>query len=248
MKDNKSTISLTDKVCIVVGATGGIGKAIARTLAAEGARIYLPGRNRPALDHLVEGLKKETSFAESFQMDLQNESDIDKFVTYLNEKEGGVDVLIHSGGLYSNGTLQQTDLNTFDSLFEANVRGPFKLTRDLIPLFNRYPGQIIVLNSSVGIQAKANVGLFSATQHALKAITDSLRAEVNESGIRVMSVYPGRTNTGRVEKIFEIENRNYQPELLLQPEDIAQTILKALQLPHTAEITDLHIRSFKKSY
>ena len=241
-------ISLSNKICIVVGSTGGIGKAIAHTLASEGGKIYLPGRNQAALEKLARELQQKTTFAQPYPLDLQNTSDIDGFVGYLKEKEGVVDVLIHSGGLYCNGPLQETDLHTFDNLFEANVKGPFKLTRDLIPLFNRYPGQIVIINSSVGLQAKAGIGLFSATQHALKAITDSLRAEVNESGIRVMSVYPGRTNTERVERVFKSEDRSYKPELLLQPEDIAETILHALQLPDTAEITNLHIRPFKKSY
>ena len=240
--------NLSGKVCIIVGSTGGIGKAIAHQLAAENAKIYLPGRNQSSLKSLAKELQKASSFVQPFSMDLQNEAEIDQFVKHIKEKEGLVDILIHTGGLYFSGKWEETEMETFDNLFEANVRGPFKLTRELIPLFNRHPGQIVVINSSVGLHAKAGVGLFSATQHALKALTDSLRAEINESGIRVMSVYPGRTNTGRVKTIFNKENRSYQPELLLQPEDIAEIVLKTLQLPDTAEITDLHIRPFKKSY
>ena len=104
------------------------------------------------------------------------------------------------------------------------------------------------VNSSQGLHAKGNTGLFAATQHALKAIADSLREEVNADGIRVLSIFPGRTATPRMKALYQAEGRPYQPELLLQAEDIAQIVLDALLLPRTAEITDIQVRPQIKSY
>jgi len=75
-----------------------------------------------------------------------------------------------------------------------------------------------------------------------------LREEVNSDGIRVLSVYPGRTATPRVAKLFEKEGRAYQPDLLVQPEDIAEMVTHSLRLPRTAEVTDISIRPMQKSY
>ncbi|MGC2391714.1 MAG: hypothetical protein WA621_20145, partial [Candidatus Acidiferrum sp.] len=83
-------------------------------------------------------------------------------------------------------------------------------------------------------------------KHALKAIADALRAEVNELGVRVISVYPGRTATPQQEKIHELEGRSYHSDRLLQPEDVAQAVLNALAMPRTAEVTDIQIRPMRK--
>jgi NADP-dependent 3-hydroxy acid dehydrogenase YdfG len=101
------------------------------------------------------------------------------------------------------------------------------------------------MNSSVG--SAPEVGFYSASKHALKAFADTLRAEANPAGVRVLSVYPGRTATPMQESIFAAEGRSYDPSRLLQPEDVAEMVLAALCLPRTAEVTDLHIRPLQKS-
>ena len=83
-------------------------------------------------------------------------------------------------------------------------------------------------------------------QQLLNTLADSLREEVNEQGVRVLSVYPGRTATPRQAGIFEAEGREYTPERLLQPEDLAGMVAGCLALPRTAEVTDLFIRPAHK--
>ena len=90
------------------------------------------------------------------------------------------------------------------------------------------------------------MGQYAATQHALRAIADSLRAEVNPQGVRVLSVFPGRTATPMQARLCELEGKAYSPERLIQPEDIASTVIHALTLPRTAEITEISIRPFVK--
>jgi NADP-dependent 3-hydroxy acid dehydrogenase YdfG len=109
-------------------------------------------------------------------------------------------------------------------------------------------GQVVFINSSAGLRSAAGNGQFSATQHAFRSIADSLRDEVNADGIRVLSVYPGRTATPRMEKYYQKESRDYRPELLMQPEDIAEMVTHSLRLPRTAEVTDMSIRPMQKSY
>ena len=88
---------------------------------------------------------------------------------------------------------------------------------------------------------------YAASKYALKALADALRAEVNALGLRVLSVYPGRTASRMQAEVHAAEGRPYRPETLMQPEDVAASILAALALPRTAELTDLHIRPALKA-
>jgi NADP-dependent 3-hydroxy acid dehydrogenase YdfG len=121
------------------------------------------------------------------------------------------------------------------------------LTKLFVPHFTKNSAQIVYINSSAGVNPGLENGLYSATKHGLKAVADSFRKELNKSGIRVISIYPGRTATPMQKEIYSYENREYLPKRLLQPEDIAIAVENALCMPKTAEITDLFIRPFYKT-
>jgi NADP-dependent 3-hydroxy acid dehydrogenase YdfG len=95
--------------------------------------------------------------------------------------------------------------------------------------------------------ASPGVGQFAATQHGLLAVADALRGEVNSRGTRVLTVHVGRTATSRQERIFAMEGREYTPERLMQPEDVASVVLTALALPRTAEMTNVSVRPTQKT-
>jgi NADP-dependent 3-hydroxy acid dehydrogenase YdfG len=122
------------------------------------------------------------------------------------------------------------------------------LTQKLLPLLKKPRGQIVFINSSLGLNARANAGHYSATQHAFKALADSLRDEVNGDDVRVLSIFLGRTATPLMQALYAKEGRPYQPELLLQPADVASVVLNTLTLPWTAEVTSIIIRPMQKSY
>jgi NAD(P)-dependent dehydrogenase (short-subunit alcohol dehydrogenase family) len=164
------------------------------------------------------------------------------------ERFGRVDILVHCAGLYERGAVAEASADSFDRQFAANLRGPYLLTQLLLPRLKAQGGDIVFVNSTQGLAASPRVAQFAATQHGLKALADSLRDEVNGDGVRVLSVYLGRTATPRQARIFEQEGRPYRPEGLLQPEDVAATVLAALRLPRTAEITNLTMRPATKSY
>ena len=129
----------------------------------------------------------------------------------------------------------------------ANVLGPYALIQSLLPMLLQNHGQIVFINSSQALKAGATIGQYAATMHAMKAVADSLRDEVNEKGVRVMSLYLGRTAGQRQERIFASENRSYPADKLLQPADVARTVVFLLQMPKTAEVTDLMIRPMNKT-
>jgi NADP-dependent 3-hydroxy acid dehydrogenase YdfG len=235
-----ASTSLGGGAALVTGAGGGIGGAIATALACRGVAVGLVGRRRARLLRVADGLGQRPHFV--YEADLASDAAVRATVRSFLDRFGRLDVLVHSDGTHSSGPLEHAGVRDFDRLWSTNVRSPFLLTQLFLPALRASSGQIVFVNSSVGLQARAGVGQFSATQHALHALADTLRAELNHEGIRVLSVFPGRTATERQRKIFSDEGRPYMPEQLLQPEDIATLIVDALALPRTAEVTDIGIR------
>jgi len=143
--------------------------------------------------------------------------------------------------------IEKASASDFDELYRLNVRAPYLLTQALIPMLRAQKGQVVFLNSTVGLRSKARIAQYAATKHALKAVADSLREELNEAGVRVLSVFLGSTATPMQERIHKIEGRIFRPELLCQPSDVASIVISSLLLPKTAEVTDIIIRPMKKS-
>lgn len=233
---------------MVTGASRGIGRAIAQRLVACGARVCLVGRHKESLMKAVTRPTGRQSELQAYEADLSIDIDVHSLVDSIKRDFGKVDVLVLAAGMHHMGTIENTPVEQLDALYRANVRAPYMLMRALLPIIKIGPGQIVFINSSLGIKSKAQVGLFASTQHALRALADSLRDEINSSGIRVMSVFPGRTATPRMQTIYEQEGKEYKPEKLLQPEDVADVVIHALTLPRTAEVTDLSVRPLVKSY
>jgi short-subunit dehydrogenase len=116
------------------------------------------------------------------------------------------------------------------------------LTQVFLPTLSQRQGQIVFINSSVGLAAAAGVSQYSATKHALKALADSFREELNVAGVRVLSVYLGRTATPMQARVCIEEGREYRPERLIQPSQVAESVVGALALGREAEVTDIRIR------
>jgi NAD(P)-dependent dehydrogenase (short-subunit alcohol dehydrogenase family) len=129
-----------------------------------------------------------------------------------------------------------------DRQYDVNLRAPYLLTQSLLPMLRTGQGQVVFINSLVGLNAKGASGQYSATKHALKGLADSLREEVNPRGLRVLSVFLGRTASPMQAAVHQMEGRTYKPELLVRPEDVADLVSSALSLARTAEVTEITIR------
>jgi NADP-dependent 3-hydroxy acid dehydrogenase YdfG len=242
-----AVIDLSGKVAVVTGAGSGIGRAIAVELAGHGAVLCLVGRRIEALNTVAETISTTAARVQCYAFDLTSDEDIAVLRRRITEDSGRVDVLIHSAGLFALGSLETARIDDFDNQYRTNVRAPYLLTQALLPMLKNSRGQIAFINSSSGLTARANISQYAATKFALKAMTDSLREEINPYGIRVLSVYPGRTATPMQAMIYEQEGKTYSPERLLQPEDVASVVVHSLTLPQTAEVTDIRIRPMLKS-
>lgn len=234
---------MKDQVALITGASGGIGSAIARALAEEGVRLLLVGRDVERLNDIAE----QFGGAELFRADLTDDDHLLATAARVREIFGGVDILVHSIGLFRGGPIGSSPVADLDDQYRVNVRVPYLLTQALLPSLIERQGQVVFINSGAGSHpARGSWGAYSATKHALRALADALRDEVNPQGVRVLSVFPGRTATPMQEEVHRFEGRPYDPTRFLQPEDVAAAVVQALRLPRTAELTDLHIRPMRK--
>jgi len=241
-----SGTELEGQTCVVTGASSGIGRAIAVSLAGAGATVCAVGRRRAALEITAVGVNGIGSM-ELYEADLVNDDALERLAKGVLAGRDGIDILVHSAGRFSFGNVESAPADELDRQYAANVRAPYRLTQALLPALRARRGQLVFLNSTVGLTARANVGQYAATKHALRAIADAVRDEVNPHGVRVVSVYPGRTATPMQARVHELEGKPYVPDRLMQPEDVASVVMNALLAPRSTEVTDLMVRPMLKS-
>jgi short-subunit dehydrogenase len=233
---------LSGQCAIVTGGSSGIGLAIAKGLAAEGVRVALVSRSAARLDEAARDWPAPTCAPVPLVADLSDVGAIHRLADTIDATLGAVQILVHGAGTIAIGGFGDLPLDSLDTQYHVNVRAPFLLTQRLLPSILATRGQIAFVNSSAGLIARAGVSQYAASKHALKALADSLREEVHARGVRVISVFPGRTATPMQERVRRMEGRPFEPTHCLRPEDVAAVVLQALTLPATAEVKDISIR------
>jgi NADP-dependent 3-hydroxy acid dehydrogenase YdfG len=237
---------LDNRNCVVTGASSGIGRALAVALAAAGANVWALGRSWERLGALRSDLSGSSARVASVVVDLEKDEEIEGAADEILAGGDRVDVLVHSAGAIALGAVDSLSAGELDRMYRVNLRSAFVLTQALLPALRRARGQIVVVNSSAALKPSPNNALYAATKVGLKAFADGLRDEVNSDGVRVVSVYVGRTATPMQEWVHEYEGRNYRSELLLRPEDVVHVVLSVLTLPPSAEVTEVSIRPMSK--
>ncbi|WP_435121314.1 SDR family oxidoreductase [Amycolatopsis thermoflava] len=218
-------------LALVTGASRGIGAAVARALAPA-YRVLLGGRDVDALAEQA----AESPDAEPWPVDLSDLDGMRAAVAGIDR----LDVLVHSAGTAELGTVEQAVPSAWRKNFEVNVVAVAELTRLLLPALRAAHGHVVIINSGQGLSARAGWGPYAASKHAVRAFADALRAE--EPGIRVTSVYPGRTDTEMQQAIIAGEGREYAPDQYLRPDSVAAAVLSAVTASPDAHISDVSIR------
>lgn len=225
---------------LVTGAGSGVGRAIALALTARGAFVGICGRNAQKLAATREAAANAKMVL--WPADLSEDQEMDELVKRVRTEWDRLDILVHSAGIITAAPVADAQIDDFDCQYRINTRAPYRLSKLLLPLLLPDGGDIIFINSSAGLAARAGLGQYAASKHALKAIADSLREEVNSHGVRVLSVYLGRTATPMQEQVHKLEERRYQAQRLIQPGSVGELVAGILALPPTAEVTDVHLR------
>lgn len=234
------------RTCAVTGATSGIGRALALELARRGATVYAVGRSREKLDALTTKAQESAGEVRPILADLERDDDVVEAARHVEAHAEALDVLVHSAGAIALGAFGAVPAEELDRMYRVNLRAPYALTQALLPALRRAGGQVVFVNSSAGRRASAENVLYAATKHGLKALADGLRDTVKREGIRVVSVYLGRTATPMQKAVHAHEGRDYRPELLLGAGDAVELVIATLSMPRSGEVTDVDLGSMSK--
>ncbi|MEV4738400.1 MULTISPECIES: SDR family oxidoreductase [unclassified Microbacterium] len=222
---------------LITGAGSGIGAVVARRLQERGDSVVLLARDAGRAREIAAQHPGATTLVGDLAQPGRLSWALSKQA--LPER---IDSIVHVAGVVDLGAVADLPATLWEQQLAVNLVGPAELTRLLLPLLRVARGRIVFVNSGAGLHAHAGWSAYAASKHGLRALADSLRAEEAEYGVRVTSVYPGRTATPMQERVHQQEGRDYDPSRFIAPESVATTILTALDLPDDAALTDLTIR------
>jgi NADP-dependent 3-hydroxy acid dehydrogenase YdfG len=222
---------------LVTGAGSGIGSALARRLLDRGDELWLLARDAGR----ARTLAAEFPGARTLVGDLAEPSRLSWALGHQSPPDR-LDSLLHVAGTVELGAVGDLTPKVWNETLAVNLVGPAELTRLLLPQLRLSRGTVVFVNSGAGLSASAEWSAYAASKHGLKALADSLRAEEHAAGVRVTTVYPGRTATPMQQKVHQQEGKAYDPQRWIAPDSVATAVLTALDLPRDAHIPDLTIR------
>jgi len=222
---------------VITGAGSGIGAAVTRRLLERGDEAVLLARDAARAKELA----ALHPGARTLVGDLGNPDRLSWGFAHQAMPER-VDTLLHIAGVVELGAIGDLTPKAWHFQLNANLVAPAELTRLLLPQLRVAQGHVLFVNSGAGLAAHAEWGAYAASKHGLKALADSLRHEEHANGVRVTSVYPGRTASPMQAKVHQQEGKEYDPSRWIDPESVATTILMAIDLPRDAEVNDLTVR------
>jgi len=221
--------SLQGKVAVVTGASKGIGAAIARGLAAEGAAVVVNyASSKAGADKVVAEIEKAGGKAVAVHGDVAREAEVKRLFVEANEAFGRLDILVNNAGVYQFGALEDVTEAEFHRQFDTNVLGPILATREAAKRFGEQGGSVINVSSVASTKGLPGATVYGATKGALDQITRNHAIELAPKKIRVNTIAPGGVETegthsaGIIGSDFEKQMVAETPlGRLGQPDDIA---------------------------
>lgn len=232
---------LSGKIALVTGASSGIGRAVARSLAVQGVHLALAGRSAERLEALASELRGVETFI--VPGDMAKPEDVDRTVAGTVERFGRIDILLANAGQYMPGNAAEGDPDAWDQVIAVNVNAVFRAVRAVLPaMIERRSGDIIVTSSISGHQAIHWEPVYSGTKHAVQSFVHGVRRQVAPYNVRVGAIAPGMVlnELWGLHDPDEIEARVARREGL-RSEDVADAILFMLTRPENVTIRDLVI-------
>ncbi len=232
------------KTALVTGATSGIGKATAQILAQNNYKIILCGRREDRLTDLANELEAFTE-VHTLTFDVRDKKAVFESINSLPQAFSTIDVLINNAGnAHGLDSIQNGDLDDWDAMIDINVKGLLYVSKAIIPqMIERKSGHIINIGSIAGKEVYPNGNVYCASKHAVDALNQAMRMDLNPYGIRVGAIHPGAVETEFSEVRFKGDTeraanvyKGFEP---LHAEDIADIIHFVVSRPYHVNIADL---------
>jgi len=228
---------LKNKVALVTGASRGLGLAIARALAEEGCHLVLTARSLPPLERAGRKLSQRGVRVLAKVCDVRDPDSVKALEASVRRQFGRVDILVNNAGVaHANLPVSKLPYKAWREVIDTNLTGMFLVTREILPLMRK--GGVIVNNLSIAAtRVFAGLSAYNASKHGALGLTNTLREELRTSGIRVIAVLAGATDTEIWQTLWPEAPR----AKMMKPETVAQAVVSALVLPATATVEELAI-------
>ena len=239
---------IKDKVAIITGASGGIGRATALALSKAGAKVAIGARRTDKLEELENEIKQNGGEVISQKLDVTKKSECDSFADAVLQKWGSIDILVNNAGLMPLSFVKNLKVDEWDQMIDVNIRGVLYCTAAVIShMKEKKSGHIVNISSVAGRIVFPAGSVYCATKFAVAAFSEGLRQELSvRSNIRVTCIEPGVVATELTNTITDeslqgfVENAKKMKAL--QAEDIANAILYAVESPNHVNVNEILIR------
>ncbi len=248
VKDNNETSPLgkdrKESTVFITGATSGIGKATAEIFAKNGYPLVLCGRRQERLDQLKQKLGMQTN-VHILNFDVRDKVAVQTAIDSLPEAFSNISILVNNAGnAHGMDTLQEGNMDDWDAMLDINVKGLLYVSRSILPkMIANKQGHIINIGSTAGKEVYPKGNVYCASKHAVDAINQGMRMDLNQHGIRVGAVNPGLVQTEFSNVRFKGDETRaenvYKGYKALMPEDIADIIYFVVTRPYHVNIADL---------
>ncbi|MTI21030.1 SDR family NAD(P)-dependent oxidoreductase [Fulvivirga sp. RKSG066] len=232
------------RIALITGATSGIGLATARLLAKNNFDLVICGRRTDRLDDIATELKAITN-VHTASFDVRDKEKVQEAINNLPTGFKKIDVLVNNAGnAHGLSPVQEGDVDDWDAMIDINVKGLLYVSKAVLPIMLRNDsGHIVNIGSIAGKEVYPNGNVYCASKHAVDAINNGMRLDLNGTGVRVSAINPGLVETEFSMVRFKgDETRSkavYEGYKALQAEDIAETILFVITRPNHVNISDM---------
>ncbi|WP_372366329.1 SDR family NAD(P)-dependent oxidoreductase [Candidatus Uabimicrobium sp. HlEnr_7] len=239
---------LQDKVALVTGASSGIGREIAKDLVAKGCKVVACARRYERLQKLREEVSAPERM-DIIKVDMREEQEIHDMFSQIKEKWGGVDILINNAGISHRSALIDGDTKLWSEMLNVNVLALCICTREAIQQMQEkeVDGHVLHVSSMAAHRVPPGGGIYAATKHAVKALTESLRKELRVAGsnIRITSISPALVKTALMSDYLKDKEASnlFSKTKVLDSKDVVSAIIYALTQPPHVQVHDILLRS-----
>ena len=205
-------MKLKDRVVLITGAGRGIGRALALAFAAEGAHVALLGKTKKNLLEVQKELKDSGVTTAVLPGDVSDEGAVSRCVAAAEQQLGPIDVLVNNAGIFAAGPVEKIDALVFDRILAVNLRGPFLMSRAVLPgMKSRRRGHIVNISSTAGTRGFAGGGAYCASKFGLVGLSEAMRYDARTSNVRVTCVFPSTVATDLVREAGHGRQRRRAP-------------------------------------